>query len=348
MDSSDTDSIRERRPTLMVVGSPEFHAAFPAGNALAQGREILFLDMDDIEDEVGADGISMMLVEAANIDQKSAERIFACARDGTEIRLLTTQSLRSMGGSDGQSGKLSDQDVVTGMEVGSRVNEKIRSSLGSIRLGSEILVSKARNSNDALSGDVNSLNREIVEFCESIGFYLDLRVPGGQAAGGWTRFDAFEELSSVLSYASARAGCKIHLSGQPGMVVSGFKRDPSRVVYETVQNSILHGFAKNIWLSVASDSDSGEVVLTVEDDGQGFLYREIVDGNFCLRIGESHLRSKGIGILICRRIVSRYRGRIDYSVKRDGGIRVEIRVQPHLSRPDTSSILAPIGLRIEE
>jgi len=347
MNSSDTSSNFSRSKTL-VVGSTEFHLAFPAGNGVAQGSDVVFVEAGDVEEHFRSDAFSTIFVESGRIDQKLSETLFGRANDGIEIRLLNRESLRKLGSEAGAVRKLSDQELVTGKEVGSRVSEKIRSSLGSIRLGSEILVSKARNSSDALAGDVNSLNHEIVEFCESIGFYLDLRVPGGQASGGWTRFDAFEELSAALSHASARTGCKIHLSGQPGLVVSGFKRDPSRVVYETVQNSILHGFAKNIWLSVSLDDASGEVLLTIEDDGQGFLYREISDGNFCLRVGEGQLRSKGIGVLICRRILSRYRGRIDYVVKRDGGIRVEVRVQSNLNGPDMSAILAPVGLVVEE
>jgi len=300
-----------------------------------------FERLDDLHETV-------VLVEARCVDQKLSEALLSCAKHGVEVRILTLESLTRIKCRMEAPVPLTDRELVTGREVGTRVSEKIRSTLGSIRLGSEILLSKVRNPRGSVLSDVEAIHEEIVEFCESIGFYLDLRVPGGQVSGGWMEYDAFEELGAALSRASAKSACTIHLSGHPGVVVSGFKRDQTRLVFELVQNSIVHGYAKNVWLAFASDALSGEAVLTIEDDGQGFMYREAAEGGFCLRMGENELRSKGIGILICRRILSRYRGRIDYLVKRDGGIRVEVRVQTNLKKPDSSSILAPIELRVEE
>ncbi|MEK7394287.1 MAG: ATP-binding protein, partial [Fibrobacterota bacterium] len=131
------------------------------------------------------------------------------------------------------------------------------------------------------------------------------------------------------------------------LLTMGSQRDIARLVHETVQNSIQHGLAKNVWLTTGLDTQTNEATLTFEDDGRGFLYRETSDVGFCLRMESGTLKSRGIGVLICRRILSRYKGRIDYSVKPEGGVRVDIRWRPDLKRPDEHSILAPYGLRIE-
>lgn len=103
-------------------------------------------------------------------------------------------------------------------------------------------------------------------------------------------------------------------------------------------NAIQHGFAKNVWMKVESDLATGEAVLTIEDDGQGLPSNSASDGS---------IDSRGIGILICRRILSRYDGKLECVVKKTDGIRFVARWNPKRRRPATGTILSPFDLKFE-
>jgi hypothetical protein len=333
--------------TAWVIGSPDFHSAYPAQAVSGHCPVPTFLDPNQGSQRLENVHDAVVLVEADCVDQKLSEALVLCAKKGIEVRLLTVASLTKIKCRMEASTPPTEFEIATGNEVGGRVSEKLRTTMGSIRLGSEINVNKARSSRSSLLPDVEALHTEIVNFCESLGFMLDLRVPGGMAVGTWGQFDAFNEIRTALSNVTANTGCIAHIAGQPELPTIGNPRDIARLVFETVSNSIQHGLAKNVWLSSALDPTNGEATLTLDDDGRGFLYRETSDVGFCLRMESKSLKSRGIGVLICRRILSRYKGRIDYSVKPDGGLRVDIRWRPDLKRPDEHSILAPYGLRIE-
>jgi Histidine kinase-, DNA gyrase B-, and HSP90-like ATPase len=347
VNSSKTSPRIDPRPSVLVVGPPAFQSAYPTRTA-SEGREVA----DRVESSGAVQRIlegnfAVIVVDADSLDRNLSERLFEAAKTGTEIRILDAAALARSGGPKDEPKPLSDKELVVGDEVGSRVSERLRARLGSIRVGSELLVSKVRNSPGGWGPDVDSLHLEIVDFCESLGFYLDLRVPGGNVPGGWTRFDAMEELRASLETAVARTDCRAHFEGSGSLDTLGIRRDLGRVVKETVWNSIQHGGVKNVWLRIESDGAGDETALSIEDDGRGFGYTGVEEGAFVAHGELETIRSKGIGILICRRILSRYRGAIDFVVKPDGGLRVVVRWNRALKRSDRSAVLAPIVVRVD-
>ena len=102
-----------------------------------------------------------------------------------------------------------------------------------------------------------------------------------------------------------------------------------RRVFESIlkniaQNAVIHGKAQNLYFESQGGSDSGQITLLIEDDGQG------ADLDF-EKIGTLFYRptptsKNGIGLYLVRRLAEKLGGSARFTPKSARGFRVELTV----------------------
>ena len=148
-----------------------------------------------------------------------------------------------------------------------------------------------------------------------------------------------EVLADVVGDAAPeaeQAGCRIALDAETEVPVRGDAEMLHRVFDNLVRNALAYA-AGGGWIGVRVEPYGDDVCVCVEDRGPGVLSSDLK------RLFEPFFRGSqvpvkkghGLGLAIARQIVLNHHGRIDAENRREGGLRVTVRL-PRAS-PETGA-----------
>jgi signal transduction histidine kinase len=123
-----------------------------------------------------------------------------------------------------------------------------------------------------------------------------------------------EVLSTVLPGETA-----VKLTGLPAAAVLGSKYELMRVVQNLIKNALESG-AKRINVDVSRHEE--RIRLAVEDDGPGMSpedIRKALGGGYTTKVNGT-----GLGLNICRQIVTTHGGRMEMGARPEKGLEVAI------------------------
>lgn len=120
-----------------------------------------------------------------------------------------------------------------------------------------------------------------------------------------------EDTKTVLFFGTNR----IEVSGAAGMTISGVRFEIVRLLQNLVKNALEAG-ASQVVVSVARQSD--KIVLAVADNGSG-LPPHLMESILKKPVESTKAHGTGLGMTICRHIVSAHRGDIKVAARAGGG-----------------------------
>jgi signal transduction histidine kinase len=120
-----------------------------------------------------------------------------------------------------------------------------------------------------------------------------------------------EDTKTVLFFGTNR----IEVSGAAGMTISGVRFEIVRLLQNLVKNALEAG-ASQVAVSVARQSD--KIVLAVADNGSG-LPPQVAESILKKPVESTKAHGTGLGMTICRHIVSAHRGEIKVAPRPGGG-----------------------------
>lgn len=130
--------------------------------------------------------------------------------------------------------------------------------------------------------------------------------------------DALDNLGSLL----ATSGSTVEILGQLAPVAAG-RREMAQIVQNLVANSVVHSGGRPVHVTVEAEQHPAGVRLKVSDDGPGLPASQMrrVFGMF-ERYSDGPAPTTGLGLAICRRIVTRLDGRIWMEANQPCGVSV--------------------------
>jgi signal transduction histidine kinase len=134
--------------------------------------------------------------------------------------------------------------------------------------------------------------------------------------------DAVANLRPLLD----RTGSSVEMTGDLPAVKAG-RRELAQVFQNLISNSVIHSGGRPVRVAVGADSEPDEATVRVSDDGPG-LGADQMERAFGLfeRAGAQTAAgptpSTGLGLPICRRIITRLGGRIWMEPNAGGGLSV--------------------------
>ena len=125
---------------------------------------------------------------------------------------------------------------------------------------------------------------------------------------------------------------------EPGIVCRDFPGEVMANVDPALIKVLVQNLADNALKFSGTDSDkvqiglgidSGEVILTVDDDGPGIPPEEterVLEPFVKLDPARGHRKGYGLGLNLCQRIVQAHKGTIHITARVESGTRVEVRL----------------------
>lgn len=124
-------------------------------------------------------------------------------------------------------------------------------------------------------------------------------------------FTTAQETKTVLFFDTNR----IEISGQAGANVSGIRFEIVRLLQNLVKNALE---ANATHVSVAVTRQDGQIVLTIADNGAG-LPPALMESILKKPVESTKAHGTGLGMTICRHIVSAHRGEMKVAARSGGG-----------------------------
>lgn len=239
-------------------------------------------------------------------------------------------------------------------EVVATLAHDLRTPLATLRLAAEGLLSKLGDQPSPLLPLAKRMSRVAAGMAETVDEVVSAFVEDGTRSTAWGRFDVLTEIQRCLEMLSAslpdsgmvripEATASVH--GSPG----GFRR----LVLNLVSNALRHSGCQSIRLSVEPyPGDDELLVVEVADDGKGIdpeLLRNLGEPLFLSNLENREkffVKGTGLGLFICRRILSEYRGRLIVSSGPGKGTRVRLYLRRDLKTPAGHDELAPIECEV--
>ena len=216
------------------------------------------------------------------------------------------------------------------------VSHEMRSPLARL----SAIVGLVRQQPERLEDCLNLLEHESARMDRLVSELLTLsRLESGMVEPGKDIIDLAEVLADVVGDAAPeaeQAGCRIALDAETEVPVRGDAEMLHRVFDNLVRNALAYA-AGGGWIGVRVEPDGDDVCVCVEDRGPGVLSSDLK------RLFEPFFRGSqvpvkkghGLGLAIARQIVLNHHGRIDAENRREGGLRVTVRL-PRAS-PETGA-----------
>ena len=216
------------------------------------------------------------------------------------------------------------------------VSHEMRSPLARL----SAIVGLVRQQPERLEDCLNLLEHESARMDRLVSELLTLsRLESGMVEPGKDIVDLAEVLADVVGDAAPeaeQAACRIELDAGTDVPVRGDAEMLHRVFDNLVRNALAYA-AGGGWIGLRVEADGNDVCVCVEDRGPGVLSSDLK------RLFEPFFRGgqvpvkkgHGLGLAIARQIVVNHHGRIDAENRREGGLRVTVRL-PRAS-PETGA-----------
>lgn len=124
-------------------------------------------------------------------------------------------------------------------------------------------------------------------------------------------FATAEDTKTVLFFGTNR----LEVSGSPGLTISGVRFEIVRLLQNLVKNALEAG-ASLVSVSVSKQAD--KVMLAVADNGSG-LPPQVMESILKKPVESTKAHGTGLGMTICRHIVSAHRGEMRVAPRPGGG-----------------------------
>ena len=216
------------------------------------------------------------------------------------------------------------------------VSHEMRSPLARL----SAIVGLLRQQPERLDDCLNLLEHESARMDRLVSELLTLsRLESGMVDPGEEVIDLAEVLADVVGDAAPeaeQAACRIDLDAGAEALVRGDAEMLHRVFDNLVRNALAYA-ASGGWVGIRVDRDEAEVRVCVEDRGPGVLSADLK------RLFEPFFRGShspvkkghGLGLAIARQVVVNHHGRIEVENRREGGLRLTVRLPSAL--PGTSA-----------
>ncbi|HYC05581.1 MAG TPA: HAMP domain-containing sensor histidine kinase [Azospirillaceae bacterium] len=161
--------------------------------------------------------------------------------------------------------------------------------------------------------------------------------PEGDARAPVRLDEALPELAAGLEAEAHAAGHRLTIEVEPGLTARTYPGALGRVVGELVGNAVHHAFAPGthgqLWVRARAGAP-GEVVLTVEDDGEG-VAGAVRDRLFEPFVTTARSRgATGLGLHVVYNLVTgRLGGRVALEDRAEGGTRIVVTIPRDADRP---------------
>lgn len=217
------------------------------------------------------------------------------------------------------------------------VSHEMRSPLARL----SAIVGLVRQQPERLEECLKLLEHESARMDRLVSELLTLsRLESGLVGPGQEVFDLAEVLADVVADAAPEAGqtaCRIDLDAGAEVLVRGDAEMLHRVFDNLLRNALAYA-ASGGWVGIRVELDHEAVQVNVEDRGPGVLSSDLA------RLFEPFFRGSqaparrghGLGLAIARQIVTNHGGNIVAENRREGGLRVVVRL-PRASSEETTA-----------
>lgn len=216
------------------------------------------------------------------------------------------------------------------------VSHEMRSPLARL----SAIVGLVRQQPERLDDCLTLLEHESARMDRLVSELLTLsRLESGLVEPGEEVIDLAEVLADVAADAAPEAelaACRIDLEAGTEALVRGDAEMLHRVFDNLVRNALAYA-ASGGWIGIRASRDGAEIRVCVEDRGPGVLssdLKRLFDPFFrgsCVPVKKGH----GLGLAIARQVVATHHGRIEAENRREGGLRVTVRLPSAL--PETGA-----------
>lgn len=207
------------------------------------------------------------------------------------------------------------------------VSHEMRSPLARL----SAIVGLIRQQPERLDDCLNLLEHESTRMDRLVSELLTLsRLESGMVEAGEELIDLAEVLADVVGDAAPeaeQAACRIDLDAGAEALVRGDAEMLHRVFDNLVRNALAYA-ASGGWVGIRVDREENDIRVCVEDRGPGVLSSDLK------RLFEPFFRGSrapvkkghGLGLAIARQVVVNHHGRIDAENRREGGLRITVRM----------------------
>lgn len=194
---------------------------------------------------------------------------------------------------------------------------ELRTPLASLRTASHLLLRKDFNQ-DQLDKVVGIIDTETTRLIDMTTSFLDLaRLESGRIPFQSELFDPnqlLEESVSLMQDKARQKNLRLNLYvPNPLPEIKGDRDKVKQVVLNLVSNAINYNKPSGT-ITVSGQSQSGDLVIAVNDTGQGIRPAEIehlFEKFYRSQTTEKSVQGTGLGLAICKKIVEAHGGRID-------------------------------------
>lgn len=239
-------------------------------------------------------------------------------------------------------------------EVVATLAHDLRTPLATLRILAEGLHNKIVDKDSPLFPMAKRLCRVSAGMADTLDDVVSAFVVDDSREPQWTEFDSREEINKCLEMIASTLP-------NPGMVsvpensvdILGNPHGFRRVLMNLISNSLRHGRAESIKITLdlhAADHDF--VVLEVVDDGQGIapdLLKHLGEPLFLSNATHRQqffVNGTGLGLFICRRILSAFDGRLIVASGQGKGTHVKVFLRRNLSAALAIPDLSPIDFEV--
>lgn len=222
------------------------------------------------------------------------------------------------------------------------IGHQLRTPLASIRLMSEFIQRpEYRDSSDA-DEFVKTIHDEVVRLSDNVNDVLDVaQMNSGLSRWHWSEIELSSVCSEALSEANQRVDHeKIRLEcavEPPDLTMKGDKAAVKRMLANLLSNACKHTREGTIALrAIAAGADA--VQIEVNDTGEGMPVHvgQHLGQPFALNagnVGSMHIPGKGLGLAICKGIVSAHGGAIAVETAQGKGTSIKVTLRRDLENP---------------
>jgi signal transduction histidine kinase len=194
---------------------------------------------------------------------------------------------------------------------------ELRTPLASLRTASHLLLRKDVNQ-DQLNKVVGIIDTETTRLIDMTTTFLDLaRLESGRIPFQSELFDPnqlLEECVSLMQDKASERNLRLNLYvPNPLPDIKGDRDKVKQVVLNLISNAINYNKPAGT-ITVSGQSWSGELIIAVNDTGQGIRQAEIdhlFDKFYRSQSTEKSVQGTGLGLAICKKIVEAHGGRIE-------------------------------------
>ena len=238
-------------------------------------------------------------------------------------------------------------------EIVSTLAHDLRSPLATLRLTAEGIQAKAKNQASELVPSIQRMCRVVGNMAGTLTDVVSAFMPHEELQEIWVDFDLASEIRQAVEMLSASLPSNTAVKLPPSRVaLRGNPYALRRLVMNLVINAIRHGHCESISIGLKTQQDSASwVLLEIHDDGGGIPEVLVPHLGEPLFLSSASHRSEffvhgtGLGLVICRKIVAEYGGRIGVS-STPKGTTVRIWLKTNLTEPVRDSEFAPLETEV--